>query len=96
MDYGMKKGNPGGAVMVAAKGRMAELLKKMMAAKLKARLGKAMGDDSEDESEGMDSEKECEHEECGPQCQMEESTSGENSVPEGELKQLLEMYSKLK
>lgn len=76
----MKKGNPGGAVMVAAKGRMAELLKKMMTAKLKARLGKAMGEESEEEGEEMESEPE----------------SKENELPEDEMRQLLEMYSKLK
>jgi hypothetical protein len=76
----MKKGNPGGAVMVAAKGRMADLLKKMMAAKLKARLGKAMGEESEEEGEEMESEPE----------------SKENELPEDEMRQLLEMYSKLK
>lgn len=76
----MEKGNPGGAVMVAAKGRMADLLKKMMAAKLKARLGKAMGEESEDEGEEMESEPE----------------SKENELPDDEMRQLLEMYSKLK
>lgn len=76
----MKKGNPGGAVMVAAKGRMADLLKKMMAAKLKAKLGKAMGEESEEEGEEMGSEPE----------------SKENELPEDEMRQLLEMYSKLK
>lgn len=76
----MKKGNPGGAVMVAAKGRMADLLKKMMTAKLKARLGKAMGEESEEEGEEMESE---------PQ-------SKENEMPDDEMRQLLEMYSKLK
>lgn len=76
----MKKGNPGGAVMVAAKGRMADLLKKMMAAKLKARLGKAMGEESEEEGEEMESEPE----------------SKENEMPDDEMRQLLEMYSKLK
>lgn len=76
----MKKGNPGGAVMVAAKGRMADLLKKMMAAKLKARLGKAMGEESEEEGEKMESEPE----------------SKENELPDDEMRQLLEMYSKLK
>lgn len=76
----MKKGNPGGAVMVAAKGRMADLLRKMMAAKLKARLGKAMGEESEEEGEEMESEPE----------------SKENELPEDEMRQLLEMYSKLK
>lgn len=76
----MRKGNPGGAVMVAAKGRMADLLKKMMAAKLKARLGKAMGEESEEKGEEMESEPE----------------SKENELPENEMRQLLEMYSKLK
>lgn len=76
----MKKGNPGGAVMVAAKGRMADLLKKMMAAKLKARLGKAIGEEYEEEGEEMESEPE----------------SKENELPEDEMRQLLEMYSKLK
>lgn len=76
----MKKGNPGGAVMVAAKGRMADVLKKMMAAKLKARLGKAMGEESEEEGEEMESEPE----------------SKENEMPDDEMRQLLEMYSKLK
>lgn len=76
----MKKGNPGGAVMVAAKGRMADLLKKMMAAKLKARLGKAMGEESEEEGEEIESEPE----------------SKENEMPDDEMRQLLEMYSKLK
>lgn len=75
-----KKGNPGGAVMVAAKGRMADVLKKMMAAKLKARLGKAMGEESEEEGEEMESEPE----------------SKENEFPDDEMRQLLEMYSKLK
>jgi hypothetical protein len=75
----MKKGNPGSAVMVAAKGRMADVLKKMMEAKLKARLGKGMA--SEDESEEMESE---------------EPESKENEMPEDELRQLLEMYGKLK
>lgn len=45
------KGNGGGAVMLAAKGRMAEMLKKMMAAKLKAKLGYAMGEEGEMEEE---------------------------------------------
>jgi hypothetical protein len=76
----MKKGNPSGAVMVAAKGRMADLLKKMVSARLKARLGKAMGEQSEEEGEKMESEPE----------------SKENEMPEDEMRQLLEMYSKLK
>jgi len=75
----MKKGNPGSAVMVAAKGRMADVLKQMMAAKLKARLGKAM--ESEGEAEEMEAE---------------EPESKENEMPEDELRQLLEMYGKLK
>jgi hypothetical protein len=76
----MKKGNPSGAVMVAAKGRMADLLKKMVSARLKARLGKAMGEQSEEEGEKMESEPE----------------SKENEMPDDEMRQLLEMYSKLK
>ncbi len=76
----MKKGNPGSAVMVAAKGRMADVLKRMMAAKLKARLGKAL-DGDEGESAEMEAE---------------ESESKENELPEEELKQLFEMYGKLK
>lgn len=78
----MKNGNPGSAVMVAAKGRMAELLRKMMAAKLKAKLGKAMGAESEEEgAEEMESE---------------EPESKENELPDDEMRQLLEMYSRLK
>ena len=49
------KGNGGGAVMLAAKGRMADMLKKMMAAKLKAKLGAAMGEE-EDEMEDLSGE----------------------------------------
>jgi len=75
--------NGGGAVMLAAKGRMAEMLKKMMAAKLKAKLGL----DGEEEEESKSDEMEM------PE---EESKSGENELPDDEMRQLLEMYSKLK
>lgn len=74
--------NGGGAVMLAAKGRMAEMLKKMMAAKLKAKLG--LGEEEEESKSGE------------VEMSEEESKSGENELPEGELRQLLEMYSKLK
>ena len=81
------KGNGGGAVMLAAKGRMAEMLKKMMAAKLKAKLGYAMGEDDEMQEESKSGEMEM------PE---EESKSGESEMPEDEMRKLLEMYSKLK
>ncbi len=82
------KGNGGGAVMLAAKGRMAEMLKKMMAAKLKAKLGAAMGEEEGDmEEESKSGEMEM------PE---EESKSGESELPDDELRKLLEMYAKLK
>lgn len=81
------KGNGGGAVMLAAKGRMAEMLKKMMAAKLKAKLGDAMGGEDEVEEESKSGEMEM------PE---EESKSGESEMPDDELRKLLEMYAKLK
>lgn len=81
------KGNGGGAVMLAAKGRMAEMLKKMMAAKLKAKLGDAMGGEDEMEEESKSGEMEM------PE---EESKGGESEMPDDELRKLLEMYAKLK
>lgn len=81
------KGNGSGAVMLAAKGRMAEMLKKMMAAKLKAKLGAAMGEEDEMEEESKSGEMEI------PE---EESKSGESELPDDEMRKLLEMYAKLK
>lgn len=52
--YGNNPGPGRGSAVLMAKGKMADLLKRMMAAKLKAKLGKAMG--VEEESEEMESE----------------------------------------
>lgn len=85
---GYMKGNGGGAVMLAAKGRMADVLKRMMAAKLKAKFGAAMGKE-EDEMEEESKSGEMEMPE-------EESKSGESELPDDEMRKLLEMYAKLK
>ena len=79
---GYGKGAPS-AVMIAAKGRMADLLKSMMAAKLKAKLGLGKSEESEDEGED-------------PTSGENEMPSGENELPPEELQKLLEMYQKLK
>lgn len=84
---GYMKGSGGGAVMLAAKGRMADMLKKMMAAKLKAKLGAAMGEEDDMEEESKSGEMEM------PE---EESKSGESEMPDEEMQKLLEMYAKLK
>lgn len=74
-----------GEVMGKAKGKMAELLKRMMAAKLKAKLGKAY--------EGEETPEEESDEASADEAQPE---SKENELPDEDAQLLRALYEKLK
>lgn len=94
--YGNGKNNS--AIMVAAKGRMAEAIKRMMAPKIKA-LVKSPAPELEEEEEekpGLSPMAAMGQEEEEGEGEGEEGESDELEIPPEELAKLVELYSKLK
>lgn len=74
-----------GVVMVKAKGKMADVLKRMMAAKLKARLGLSDKSAEDEEEKPMSGESEM----------GEDETTGEAQISDEEREMLRALYEKL-